>query len=151
MAPSIVKAFTTRLSRRRRKELKHKIFMSSSNLLHDARLLYAVSSYDTASDVVELKMEAIVVAVADEYLRRCRTVSKTPLERQYVIGVTNKHILPALNFSFDKHIERLNRMDTLNVLNDSDSMPRFLISGKLERFKAQVDRLNKKIKIQIRI
>lgn len=152
MAPSFVKAFTVHLSKDRRRELKYKITMSACTLLSETRYLYATSASNPLCDLIESRMERLVTVFTDEFLRRCRSVSKTRRERRYVATVVRKHVTTTINFSFARHVERLNRIDTLNILNDTEHrVPRFLVSAKVERWTAQVDKINKKLKTQVTI
>lgn len=151
MAPSFIKAFTVHLNNERRKEIKYKIILAAHTLFSEARSIYAMSSYNPLADMIETRMEKLMIVFTDEFLNRCRTLTKTRRERICAAAVVRKHIIPTINMSFDKHIERLNRKDTLNVLNDATETPRFLISGKIERFRKQVEKVNKKLKIQVTI
>jgi hypothetical protein len=151
MAPSIVKAFTVHLNVVRRRELKHKVIMASCNLLSESRYLFAMSVSNELSDLIEDRMKRIVTVFVDEFLRRCRSASKTPRERQYVAAVVRKHIVPTVNLTFERHVERLNRLDRLNIINGETTVPRFLIMGKVDRFKGQMEKMNKKMKTQVTI
>jgi hypothetical protein len=151
MVPFFIKAFTVRVSTKRRRELKYKLFMSASHLLHEARILYAISASEAENDLVEMKMEVVATRLTDEFTRRCRRMTRTSTERRYIGMVISKHILPALNFVFDKHMTRLARLDTLNILNNTRGAPRFLLRGKMERFKELMETMNKKVKIEINI
>jgi hypothetical protein len=151
MAPSFIKAFTVHLNRERRHELKKKTFMASSTILSEARFLYTISSSVPMCDLIEDQMERLATTFTDEFIRRCRTISKTTRERQYVAAVVNKHIVPTINLSFTRHIERINKLDILNIINNVTDVPRFFLTCRVDRFKTKMEVFNSKIKTQITI
>lgn len=143
------KAFTTRLSKKRRTILKNKVFLASCTIFHVARKLFALSCKDCTDIAVHNIMEGFITSHVDDFLRRCRRMTKTQNEKNYVRSIVKKHIMRIINYSFDEHIRRLNDADTISILNNNDSHPRFYYSTLIETFKKQQRMANKKLLSQI--
>lgn len=143
------KAFTTKLSKKRRFVLKNKVFMAACTLFSTARQLFALSCSDVTCDDIEILMEQIATVHTSEFLSRCRKMSHTWNEKKYVRYVVNKHVIRIINYSFNEHINRLKKEDQLRIMNDSERYPAFFIQSLLERFKNQQEKIIKKLRTQI--
>lgn len=129
--------------------MKYKVFMAACQLFASARHIFYLSCRDTLDGTITEEMELFATTHVDEFLKRCRTMSKTWNEKRYVSHVANKHVKAIISYSFDEHLKRLNRVDTLNILNNNDTVPRFLIMELKTSFKEKQLSIEKKFKTQI--
>lgn len=144
------KAFTTKLSSKRRNVLKSKVLMAACTLLEVSRLIFYLSTRDcTNNDIVEL-MDKLAYTHCNTFLTRCRTMSKSDNEKKYVRHLANKHVAGILNYCFNEHIRRLNDMDTLMILNEGEETQRtFDARAAIVVFKKKQEIINKKFKTNI--
>lgn len=145
------KAFTTRLSKNRRRVLKNKVFMAAHEVFTLARHLFYLSCRDPTQPDVNTTMDMLSGGTVDEFLRRCRNMSKTWNEKRYVSYLVNKHIWRIINYSFVEHLGRLRRRETLNILNDVVTEPTTLLGDLASHFIDRQGLIQTKFKTQIRI
>lgn len=143
------KAFTTKLSTRRRHELKNHVFLAACDIFKRAGYIFSMSRTDPIDDDIVVEMELFETWYMVEFLKHCRMTASTKNEKRYVKYVVRKKILPIINQSFDYHVERLNKIDTLNILNNYNQYPRFMITALIQNFKVRRRGIETQIKTQI--
>lgn len=143
------KAFTTKLSTRRRHELKNHVFLLAWDIFERAGHIFSMSVVDPMEDDIVVEIELFESLYIVEFLENCRTTAVTKNEKRYVKYVVRQKILPIINQAFDYHVERLNQIDTLNILNNYNQFPRFMITALIQNFKVRRNGIERQIKTQI--
>lgn len=146
--PLMHRTLTTKLSTKRRHILKNKVFMAACTVLQTSRHIFYLSTRDPTNQEIGTTMETLDTVTVVEFLRRCRSMSKTHNEKRYVRHVANKYIKGILNYTFGEHLKRLKALDTLRILNDV-AQDSFYFTHMMEAFEEQGKRIDKKIETNI--
>ena len=144
-----VKDLKTGLDRGTRRFLKNMVILYASDMLRLTRTVYAKIKLDVTEDSIIDDFKYILENSANIFTTRCtQNLNGSIAKISYVKDMVRRHVIPIINHVASVYRNRLDALDTVNVLNqnyNSENAPRFFYSNRVTEFDQIFKQIERKI------
>lgn len=125
------KDFQTKLSKKNRHYIKWTVMLYASDVLKWCRIIMSKISLDVNENTILDDMEYLRKTAVKNFTKRCNdTIALSQDKSRYAKRIIKKHILPIMGYVFSTFENKLNKLDTIELLGGRQC-PRFYYSNKI--------------------